>query len=194
MSDDSPFMFVGDALVLDLINTVKFVRGEIIDTLQTPDDLRWWWSLARQHHTQIEMVTGAAAAFDESILATVKDVRDHLHDLFLSVIDGQPPQVDDLAALNRALATGHPTLNWEDRARMSYAASREPAACVLLPAALSALRLLTQADLSRLHKCQSNQCVLLFYDTTKSGTRHWCSTACMDRDRSRRRYRDAKQG
>ena len=194
MSDDSPFMFVGDALVLDLINTVKFVRGEIIDTLQTPDDLRWWWSLARQQHTQIEMVTGAAAAFEESTLTAVKDVRDHLHDLFLSVIEGQQPQVNDLAALNWALATGHPTLDWEDRARMSYAASGEPAAGVLLPAALSALRLLTQADLSRLHKCQSNQCVLLFYDTTKSGTRHWCSTACMDRDRSRRRYRDAKQG
>jgi predicted RNA-binding Zn ribbon-like protein len=34
--------------------------------------------------------------------------------------------------------------------------------------------------------------VMLFYDTTKSGTRHYCTTACMDRERSRRRYQQSK--
>src|SRR4051812_47590243 len=188
MTEDVPFIFVGEALALDLINTVKIVRGQIMDTLQTPDDLAQWWLLAHEHHPQIEVVSGGVASFDESTLATIKQVRNHLHDLFLSVIEGQHPDVDDLPALNWALATGHPTLVWEEGARVEYTSTGEPAAQVLLPAALSALRLLTEADLSRLHKCQSNQCILLFYDTTKSGTRHWCSTACMDRDRSRRRY------
>ncbi|MBA3871252.1 MAG: ABATE domain-containing protein [Anaerolineae bacterium] len=193
MSEDIPFMFVGDALALDLINTVKIVRGQIIDTLQTPDDLAQWWSLAHEHHPQIEVVSGDIKPFDENTLATIKSVRDHLHDLFLSVIEGQQPDADDLPALNWALGSGHPTLVWQEGGRIEYS-STEPAAKILLPAALSALRLLTQADLSRLHKCQSNQCILLFYDTTKSGTRHWCSTACMDRDRSRRRYSASKQG
>ena len=193
MSEDGPFVFVGEALVLDLINTVKIVRGQIIDTLQTPDDLTVWWSLVQEHHHPIEQVSGAATAFDNSVLATVKGVRDHLHDLFLRVIEGQQPNTDDLAALNWALGTGHPNLAWDGGAQVAYMSSGERAAGLLLPAALSALRLLTQTDLSRLHKCASNQCVMLFYDTTKSGTRHWCSTACMDRDRSRRRYRESKQ-
>jgi predicted RNA-binding Zn ribbon-like protein len=34
--------------------------------------------------------------------------------------------------------------------------------------------------------------VLLFYDTTKSGTRRWCSTSCMNRARSSRRYRERR--
>ena len=194
MSEESPFVFVGEALVLDLINTVKIVRGQIIDTLQSPNDLEQWWMLAQEHHAQIEPVSETTMTFDETTLATVKGVRDHLHELFLSVIDGDRPAAEDLAALNWALATGHPSLAWGEGAQVTYASSGEPSAGLLLPAALSALRLLSQADLSRLHKCQSNQCILLFYDTTKSGTRHWCSTACMDRDRSRRRYREAKQG
>ena len=193
MSEDIPFMFVGEALALDLINTVKFVRGEIIDTLQSPADLAHWWSLAQEHHANIEPVKGVPAVFDESSLQTVKRVRDHLHDLFLNLIEEQPANPADFEALNWALATGHPSVEWNHGAQLTYTSSGEAAAELLLPAALSALRLLTQSDLSRLHKCQSNQCILLFYDTTKSGTRHWCSTACMDRDRSRRRYREAKQ-
>ncbi len=194
MSDDGPFVFIGDALALDLINTVKIVRGEIIDTLQSADNLRDWWGLAHEHHTQIEHVADEALPFDDAILTTVKGVRDHLHDLFISVIEGQQPDSDDLNVLNWALTTAHPTVKWDTGGHVEYVSSGEQAAGLLLPAALSAMRLLTQMDLSRLHKCQSNQCILLFYDTTKSGTRHWCSTACMDRDRSRRRYRESKHG
>lgn len=193
MSEDVPFVFVGEALALDFINTVKVVRGEITDTLQSADDLARWWLLAHEHHPQIETVSGAAVPFGDQVLNTAKRVRKHLHDLFLQVIEGRQPEADDLAALNWSLATGHPTLNWDDDRRVEYASSGEQSAELLLPVGLSALRLLSQADLSRLHKCQSNQCILLFYDTTKSGTRHWCSTACMDRDRSRRRYRESKQ-
>ncbi len=194
MSDDGSFLFVGEALVLDLINTVMFVRGEIIDTLQTPDDLKQWWLLAHKHHAQIEAVSDVETVFDDYTLETVKRLRDHLHDLFMRVIEERQPDAADLAALNRALGKGHPMVMWEESAQVEYASFAEPAAGLLLPAALSALRLLTQGDLNRLHKCQSNQCILLFYDMTKSGTRHWCSRACMDRDRSRRRYRESKQG
>ena len=64
----------------------------------------------------------------------------------------------------------------------------------LLPIARSAVDLLTGKDLARLHRCANDRCVLLFYDTTKSATRRWCSIACMNRARSSRRYRERKQG
>lgn len=54
------------------------------------------------------------------------------------------------------------------------------------------LRLLTEGDLRRLHKCRNERCVLLFYDTTKSGTRQWCSLDCFNRTRSSQRYRQRK--
>jgi predicted RNA-binding Zn ribbon-like protein len=52
---------------------------------------------------------------------------------------------------------------------------------VLLPIALSALHLLTEGERSRTHKCRNEHYILLFYDITRSGTRHWCSVACMNR-------------
>jgi predicted RNA-binding Zn ribbon-like protein len=65
---------------------------------------------------------------------------------------------------------------------------------VLLPIAQSAFALLSGQDLERLHRCANDRCMLLFYDTTKSATRRWCSTACMNRARSSQRYRDRKNG
>jgi predicted RNA-binding Zn ribbon-like protein len=53
----------------------------------------------------------------------------------------------------------------------------------LLPIALSAARLTMGGARERLHRCANERCVLLFYDTTKSATRRWCSVACKDRDR-----------
>ena len=41
------------------------------------------------------------------------------------------------------------------------------------PLAYSAARLFTEADRTRVRKC--GQCVLHFLDTSKKGTRRWCS-------------------
>jgi predicted RNA-binding Zn ribbon-like protein len=41
------------------------------------------------------------------------------------------------------------------------------------PVALNAAKLFAQVDHSRVRKC--GQCVLHFYDTSKKGTRRWCS-------------------
>jgi predicted RNA-binding Zn ribbon-like protein len=44
---------------------------------------------------------------------------------------------------------------------------------LLAPLAHSAAKLFTEADRSRVRKCR--ECVLYFLDTSKKGTRHWCS-------------------
>ncbi len=41
------------------------------------------------------------------------------------------------------------------------------------PLAHSAAKLLAEADRNRVRKC--GQCILRFYDTSKKGTRRWCS-------------------
>ena len=64
---------------------------------------------------------------------------------------------------------------------------------VLLPIALSALYLFTQAEYHRLHHCKNERCILFFYDTTKSATRQWCSLECMNRARSLQHYRQVKE-
>lgn len=48
---------------------------------------------------------------------------------------------------------------------------------VLAPLALSAARLMTTADPSRVRRCASAECGAWFVDTSKGGKRKWCSMA-----------------
>jgi predicted RNA-binding Zn ribbon-like protein len=55
------------------------------------------------------------------------------------------------------------------------------------------LELLEQAP-DRIRRCQHPACVLWFYDTTRHGTRRWCSMAtCGNRAKAHRHYDRAKK-
>jgi predicted RNA-binding Zn ribbon-like protein len=60
----------------------------------------------------------------------------------------------------------------------------------LAPAAALARRVATELaeiELTRLRRCQRSECDLLFYDTTRSGTRRWhAESPCGIRERQRR--------
>lgn len=190
-----PFIFVGEALALDFVNTLVIMRGKPCDLLQTPDDLMGWWEDASRHYPEMERVRDAPKAEPDALLKLAKELRDNLRSLFISAIEKRQPDEASIHALNRVLQMGHPALEWQTgRAPETvYWPYDDGRARVLIPIALSVLYLLTQADLSRLHKCRNNRCILLFYDTTKSGTRQWCSPQCLDRERSAQRYQKKKQ-
>lgn len=192
------FIFVGEVLILDLINTLKMVRGKKQDLLETPWDLLDWWKAAGQHYPDtFETLKGDAAIFDGGLLESVKQLRDHMRQLFLRMIDGAMPEKADLEFLNAILRSAHPAVEWHAQGapQMRYIPDN-PNIHLTLLLALSAMHLLTAGDLSRLRQCHSHhidRCILLFYDTTKSATRQWCSTACLDRERAARRYEEKKR-
>jgi predicted RNA-binding Zn ribbon-like protein len=51
----------------------------------------------------------------------------------------------------------------------------ESAGDYLVPIATSFAKFIASADLTRVRKCRNPACILFFYDTSKSGTRSWCS-------------------
>jgi predicted RNA-binding Zn ribbon-like protein len=192
----SPFVFVGDALALDLVNTEVVVRGKPIDLISAPSAYAAWWRQAAAHYPSLaELLPSGHNQASPNLLPTVVALRGALRMLFNAVIDGAPLPSDALAVLNRVLGAAHdavaPGSGEEPRALLI---PKSPQADGPLAAvARSALDLLTRADRSRLHRCANGRCVLLFYDTTKSATRRWCSTACMNRARSSERYRIRKE-
>ncbi len=190
---DDGFVFRGETIAIDLVNTEVVVRGKPIDLLATPDAYRAWWRAARQHDPRLtdDLADGEA---NPDLLPRVKRLRAALRRLFETVADGRPAPVDDLGVLNDALAAVHGAVAIEPGGdlRPRWMASPVDGDGPLTAVARSAFTLLTQADRSRLHRCANGRCVLLFYDTTKSATRRWCSTACMNRARSSQRYRDRK--
>lgn len=192
-SGQPPFVFVGEALPLDLVNTEQILRGKPIDLLVVPNDVAVWWHAAADHFPGTLQTDGLR--FDDALLAETKAFRAALRGIFEAVADGVPPPADALVRLNRVLRVGCMMAEPDESGRVrsvlrSY--DRGPLG-VLVPIAHAALSLLTERDPVRLHRCGNARCVLLFNDTTKSATRRWCSLGCMNRARSVRRYRERRE-
>lgn len=189
--DDGRFTFVGEALPLDLVNTEQVVRGKPVDLLTAPaHGAEWWRAAAARYPSALD---GEGPRLDDpEFFAALITMRSTFRRIFEAAADGRSPAVDDLDLLNAVLRSGYVSLE-PDRGGVVRAVMRSDAsgpAGTLLPLARTAVTLLTERDLSRLHRCGNERCVLLFYDTTKSGTRRWCSLGCMNRARSSRRYRE----
>jgi predicted RNA-binding Zn ribbon-like protein len=194
--DAGPFLFLSDLLALDLVNTQIVARGKPRDLLATPADVAHWWAAARRQHPGMPAVqNGHALRLDDpATLDELKRLRAALRRIFSALADGLAPPPEAVDGLNAVLRTGHPALELtpSGEVRAVYGTLDPAYGPLLLPIALSALAWLTAGDRRRLHRCANQRCVLLFYDTTRSATRRWCSVGCMDRARSARRYRQAK--
>ena len=187
-----PFVFRGGNLALDLVNTEVMVRGKKHDLLVTAQDAAQWWEMALQAHPQVSQEQ-RSVEWSEQQASALRTLRSTLRHLFEALAAQRQTDEHDLTELNTFLREGYYTLNVSPEGKV-YAIyqTRHEGNSVLLTIALAAMQLLTERDLSRLRACQSSRCMLLFYDTTKSATRHWCSVACTNRARSIQNYRRAK--
>jgi predicted RNA-binding Zn ribbon-like protein len=189
-SAGSRFLFVGGALALDLVNTVIVARGRRRDLLESPDNLHAWWDEVRDHHA-VHAPAEQGIMGEPASLTAVKALRSSIRQVFEAVSAGNAPDQTAIDALNEVLQRSEYVIEQDDVGHF-HAVFRPRGAGVdtlLVPIAWSALELLTTADPARLHACANEKCILLFHDTTKSGTRRWCSTECMNRARSAERYR-----
>jgi predicted RNA-binding Zn ribbon-like protein len=190
---DSRFQFVGGLLALDLVNTEVVMRGKPHDLLATPDDLADWWTDVLRIRGDVQYA--GMPYFDGGLLEMVKQLRGALRRIFTSIIEDRTPDEADLRLLNRVLESGFLAVRPDAAGHLAaaYETQGGDEGRFLLEIALSAFRLLTEYERERLHKCGNPRCVMLFYDATKSATRRWCSTACMNRMRSSLRYAVEKE-
>jgi predicted RNA-binding Zn ribbon-like protein len=194
-SGEDTFVFFGDVLALDLVNTEVILRGKPRDLLATPKDVGQWWHAAQRHYPDMDVVEGTGiASVDSTALVALKGLRTALRGIFGALADGTAPVSADIDVLNSVLRTGTHALLLTSIGAVQPIYQAQPGAdSMLFAIALSALRLARDGERQRLHRCSNDRCVLLFYDTTKSATRRWCSVGCMDRARSAKRYLATKR-
>ncbi|PPK68553.1 CGNR zinc finger domain-containing protein [Actinokineospora auranticolor] len=153
---------VGEPLSLDLLNTRWAGPSGPHDALDTVDGLRAWLSEADLPGT-----------VDEPTLAALRETRDSI----LAAIGG------DTAGLDAVLDRG--------RVRLCVEGDRIEVDPAWLPSWLAArhcLDLLTTVP-DRIKACAGPTCVLHFLDTSKNGSRRWCSMAgCGNRAKANRHY------
>jgi predicted RNA-binding Zn ribbon-like protein len=173
------FLFLGNHLALDFLNTCPVQNGEAVELLPDFDALLRWFQAAdllssreaaslRQHWK--------SSAQAQHVVEAMRELRERLRKEILSWERGGTVHRAATGELNRLMAE-HPMLT---RLQVSGSTSitvlwfdpRRPED-LFAPVAHSAAMLFADVDRNRVRKC--GQCVLHFYDTSKKGTRCWCS-------------------
>lgn len=185
------------ALALELINTETLDRGKKHERLFSPEALAAWWAETCKRYPDQCVVanTGASITWTSDLLEAIKVLRRALRTLATQVIEHQAVEEEELHPVNAILARGQVALTRTEQGTLKVVMQvRDPEQeSILVPIACSALQFFTEADWQRLHQCKHDRCIVFFYDTTRSGTRRWCSPECMNRARSIAHYRLTKQ-
>ena len=175
------FLFVGNHLCLDFINTEMVVGGQPVDRLVNFDSLVAWLlqsETLEERHVEDILRTWKGSRQAESSFRNALTLRTSLREMAERLAKGKSVPQATVDAVNESLShqTGHAELK---RARGGFekyfhADFLEPAH-LLWPVAESAADLLCYADLTLVKKCENPVCVLFFYDTSKNHSRRWCS-------------------
>src|SRR5687768_10543311 len=100
-SGEGTFVFFGDVLALDLVNTDVILRGKPHDLLATPEDVVQWWHAAQHHYPDMDVVEASGVAGVDSVaLVALKGLRTALRGIFGALADGTIPATADIDVLN----------------------------------------------------------------------------------------------
>ena len=173
------FLFVGNHLALDFLNTCPIQDGKQRELLPDFDALLRWFRAAgqirsRQADALKRRWDGTARA--RSLTSAIHDFREKLRKEVLSWEDTGELHRALIDELNAVLAR-HPMLTRLKRDASHTTTElwfdpRQPED-LFAPLGHAAALLFAAGDARRVRKC--GHCVLHFYDTSKKGTRRWCS-------------------
>ena|SRR5215472_1577959 len=166
---NDPRALPGEPLALDLVNTEFAATGTLVDLLATAESARAWAAAA-----------GLTVTPDEAGLGALRQARSAVRDAL---------EHRGTAPLSAVLDRGRVRLSVSDElVPVRTLRVSEPA---WLPAVLAAANLLDLLETApaRVKHCENPDCMLWFFDTTRNGTRRWCSMAvCGNRMKARRHY------
>jgi predicted RNA-binding Zn ribbon-like protein len=169
----------GEPLALDLVNTQWVDRGAPRDFFDEPGGLGSWL----REHGLVGSEDGEAAA---PVGTALRAARAALRRVLEQTGEQQVREQAE-AELNAVLARG----TVRRRVRNGVVGDEFDVQDGWLPAwraASSYLELLEERP-DRIRRCAHPACVLYFYDTSRNGTRRWCSMeGCGSRAKSSRHY------
>ncbi|MGQ0714654.1 MAG: CGNR zinc finger domain-containing protein [Gemmatimonadaceae bacterium] len=120
-------------------------------------------------------------------LRRLKELRERLARIFRAVIDAREPTAVDLAALGRDAADAARESELRTSGgRLTRIIPPHAASTLRLRIVEAAIALLTSSDAERVKGCAS--CAWFFLDTSKNGSRRWCSMSMCGSVVKARRY------
>lgn len=161
-------------LCLDFIRTLRY-RGTPSETEELPDERAWGaW---------IDRFGPFAAPVRPVSPRDARSVREAVHELLTGSLRPASRQ-----RLNRfaALPVPAPSLTASGELRWQAA---DPASAMLASVARDALELVASPEFARVRRCAGDRCGALFLDTSRPGTRRWCSMEICGNQAKKSTYR-----
>lgn len=190
----SKFLFLAGNLCLDFLNTEIILNGERTDLLESGADFFLWLQDAQIFERDI--LENMKANWWNIIFPEAIEFRQALRKMIESIENQQVLAENAIEAINHYLLSV-PTYQQielegaEFHTHFHYRITE--AEQLLYPIAESARELLTECEHSRIKQCASDTCILHFYDSSKNGSRRWCSMeTCGNRSKVKRHYERAQ--
>jgi predicted RNA-binding Zn ribbon-like protein len=193
VTEPSPFVFIGERLWLDFVNSEIGLRRT--DALRDFETMVRWLEAAGvldgERSASIrrraqQQPAGAAAA-----LVDARRVRAALRALAERGPVSERVRTEGLAEINRVLGRSAGTRRVELRADGTFIRAFVPVgdafAGLVIPIVESAADALILGELQRVRRCGDPRCSRVFFDNTKNGRRRWCDMAtCGNRAKAAR--------
>lgn len=170
-SDPRPL--VGEPLPLDLLNTARSVEGRPVDLLDDVAGLRAWLA-----------VNGLSAPATDTVRDNLVEARHAIR-----AVAATPRARASRHRLNEVLGRGGLSLRLLAGGRVqAEVTTDDPLWHPGVLAAYGMIDLLERAP-DRIRSCDHPDCDLWFLDTSRNGTRRWCSMErCGNRAKAKRHY------
>jgi len=175
------FLFLANQLALDFLNTKPILDGEPRELLPDAAALERWLIASGMVTSRKDTALVRAwrdSRQGEAFVQKLITFRERLRAAVLRLEAGLMPGDAFLAEVNVLLK------NYPQRANLSKQGSkvilnvffdmRKPED-IWAPIVAATAELLSEVELSRIRKCESESCIVHFYDTSKKGSRRWCS-------------------
>ena len=161
------FRFDPGALCLELLTTGGPGAFRRFEVLHGPDDLVAWAERSRLSPTPALVVSA-------SEVGRARQLRDALFRTALARTAGERPAAVDVDTVNEAAARRPlaPAIGPEGERRWAGPATGTR---LLATVARDAVELLTGPLAHRVRTCAAEDCALLYVDTSRPGSRRWCS-------------------
>lgn len=169
----SSWLFLADHRALDFLNTVTRVDGPQRDLWQSDDDVRLW--LAEAGFPAGDKGTELAPG---ELLKEARILREIIRTLVAQKKAGESV---DPQPLNHFLAAASSiktlTVDESGQLQVETRYTGLTSARLLGPVAELAAGLIASSPFELVRQCEHPDCILWFYDRTKSHRRRWCSMA-----------------
>jgi predicted RNA-binding Zn ribbon-like protein len=173
------FLFVGNRLILDFINTLPVIDGQPTELLPDASALaRWLVAAGLSDHSLVDRWKAVQSNSFSKEINALHEFREVARSELFKLEHGSDVSPAFVVCVNEHLKN-HPLvahLSLQD-GTLSKGTLFEPKrpGDVFGPLAEDIAQLLTDHHPQRLRKCSS--CAVHFLDTSKKGTRRWCSMA-----------------